>query len=399
MATLKIAIIGIGNMGSAHAKHIFDGTVQNAELVAVCDLDPAKLNWAKDTFGEKVRRYTDYHKLLDDHICDAVLIATPHYDPPVIAMEAIEKGYHVLSEKPAGVYTKKVREMNEAAAKSGKVFAMMYNQRTNPTYQKVRDLIQSGEIGEPKRLVWVITNWYRTQAYYDSGTWRATWEGEGGGVLLNQCPHQLDLWQWMFGMPKTIHAKCSVGKYHNVEIEDDVTITAEYENGATATFITSTGEYPGSNHLIISGDRGRIVVEEGKKVIYTKLAQPEREFCFANTDPFLDFIEGSDEIFEFDSFGDQHNGILQNFTNHLLYGEELMSDGYEGINGLTISNAAFLSDWTKQEITLPMDEDLFYELLQERIRNSNVDLTKKVSKPAQMDGSYGTYQERWKGNR
>ena len=388
MRTLKIAVIGIGNMGSAHAKHIYDGVIKDAELTAACDIDPAKLDWAKETLCENVKLYTDYHQLLDDHVCDAILIATPHYDHPVIAIEAFEKGYHVLSEKPAGVYTKKVREMNEAAAKSGKVFAMMYNQRTNPTYQKVRDLIQSGEIGEPKRLVWVITNWYRTQAYYDSGTWRATWEGEGGGVLLNQCPHQLDLWQWMFGMPKTINAKCSVGKYHDVEIEDDVTITAEYENGATATFITSTGEYPGSNHLIISGDRGRIVVEEGKKVTFTKLDQAEREFCYTSKESFISTVNKTDEVFEFDNFGTQHTGILQNFTNHILYGEELMSDGYEGINGLTISNAAFLSDWTKQEITLPMDEDLFYELLQERIRNSKVKKEEKASVIVDVNGTY-----------
>ena len=389
MRTLKIAVIGIGNMGSAHAKHIYDGVIKDAELTAACDIDPAKLDWAKETLCENVKLYMDYHQLLDDHVCDAILIATPHYDHPVIAIEAFEKGYHVLSEKPAGVYTKKVREMNEAAAKSGKVFAMMYNQRTNPTYQKVRDLIQSGEIGEPKRLVWVITNWYRTQAYYDSGTWRATWEGEGGGVLLNQCPHQLDLWQWMFGMPKTINAKCSVGKYHDVEIEDDVTITAEYENGATATFITSTGEYPGSNHLIISGDRGRIVVEEGKKVTFTKLDQAEREFCYTSKESFISTVNKTDEVFEFDNFGTQHTGILQNFTNHILYGEELMSDGYEGINGLTISNAAFLSDWTKQEITLPMDEDLFYELLQERIRNSKVKKEEKASVIVDVNGTYG----------
>lgn len=398
MSTLKMAIIGIGNMGSSHAKRIVvEKGVKDLEVVAVCDLDQVKLDWAKETLGEDVALYTDYHQLLDDHICDAILIATPHYDHPVIAIEAFEKGYHVLSEKPAGVYTKKVREMNEAAAKSGKVFAMMYNQRTNPTYQKVREIIQSGELGAPKRLVWVITNWYRTQAYYDSGTWRATWEGEGGGVLLNQCPHQLDLWQWMFGMPKSIRAKCAVGKYHDVEIEDDVTITAEYENGATATFITSTGEYPGSNHLIISGDRGRIVVEEGKKITFTKLDQAEREFCYTSKESFITTVNKTDEVYEFDDFGAQHNGILQNFTNNILYGEELMSSGYEGINGLTISNAAFLSDWTNAEITLPMDEELFYELLQERIKNSKIHKEEKASTITNLDGTYGTYQERWQG--
>ncbi|MBE6917522.1 MAG: Gfo/Idh/MocA family oxidoreductase [Ruminococcaceae bacterium] len=398
---LKVAVVGIGNMGSAHAKHIQDGAIENCVLTAVCDIDSEKLAWARQTLGEDVKLYSDYHQLMDDRTCDAILIATPHYLHPVIAIEAFEKGYHVLSEKPAGVYTKKVREMNEAAVKSGKVFAMMFNQRTNPTYRKVREIIKSGELGEPKRLVWVITNWYRTQAYYDSGTWRATWEGEGGGVLLNQCPHQLDLWQWMFGMPKSIRAKCAVGKYHNIEVEDDVTITAEYENGATATFITSTGEYPGCNHLIITGDRGKIVVEDGKKITFTKLAVPEREFCYSSDKAFLPAqdVPRTEEVYEFDSFGTQHIGILQNFVNHILHHEELISSGYEGINALTISNAAFLSDWIGKEIALPMDEDLYYELLQEKIKNSKVNLSEKVAKHPANDGSYGTYQERWKGNR
>ena len=391
MSNLKVAMIGLGNMGSAHAKHIFDGCVEHMELAAVCDIDPAKLDWAKENLGD-VATYSDYHQLLDDHICDAIVIATPHYDHPVIAIEAFEKGYHVLCEKPAGVYTKKVREMNAVAEKSGKVFALMFNQRTNPLYQKVRELVQNGMLGEPKRLIWIITDWYRTQAYYDSGSWRATWKGEGGGVLLNQCPHQLDLWQWIFGMPKSIYAKCSVGKYHNIEVEDDVTITAEYENGATACFITSTGEFPGTNRLEITGDRGKVVVE-GAKLTFTKLSQPEREVCYNSKGGFVHIDQTVEETVVEDT-GTAHVGILQNFTNNILFGEELISSGYEGINGLTISNAAFLSDWLGKEIVLPMDEDLFYQLLQERIANSKVQKEEKASK---IENLSGTYSSRWQG--
>ena len=365
MSELKVSIIGVGNMGSAHAKHIVDGCVNEMTLAAICDIDPVKQEWARRNLGASVAVYSDYHQLLDDHICDAIIIATPHYLHPVIAIEAFQKGYHVLSEKPAGVYTKAVREENEVAARSGKVFALMYNQRTNPLYQKARELVQSGELGEPKRLVWIITSWYRTQAYYDSGAWRATWAGEGGGVLLNQCPHNLDLWQWIFGMPKSIHAKCSVAKYHDIEVEDDVTITAEYENGATACFITTTGEYPGTNRLEISGDRGKLVIEGGRMTI-DRLETPEREVNRTTSEGFAS-IPYTTEVIESTDPGSAHVGILQNFTNHILHGEPLLSSGYEGINGLTISNAAFLSDWTGKEITLPLDEDLFYELLMERV--------------------------------
>ncbi len=391
MNKLKVAIIGIGNMGSAHAKHILEGKVKDMELVAVCDTDPAKLEWASENLPG-VAQYADHHVLLDDHICDAIIIATPHYDHPVIAIEGFEKGYHVLSEKPAGVYTKKVREMNEVAAKSGKTFALMFNQRTNPLYQKARKMVQDGTIGQPKRLVWIITNWYRTQTYYDSGAWRATWAGEGGGVLLNQCPHNLDLWQWIFGMPKSINAKCTVGKYHDIEVEDDVTITAEYENGASACFITTTGEFPGTNRLEISGDRGKIVIE-GKTLTFYKLETPEREVCFTSQKGF-DKIPFTVEETTVEDTGTAHVGILQNFTNHILYGEELISAGYEGINGLTISNAAFLADWTGKEISLPIDEDLFYEELQKRIKTSK---HKTATAPSVIEDLSGTYNERWNG--
>ena len=392
MNKVRVAIIGVGNMGSAHAKSLLAGRVKDMELAAICDIEPKKLEWAEKNLPG-VPQYTDYHALLDDHICDAIVIATPHYDHPVIAIEAFEKGYHVLTEKPAGVYTKKVREMNAAAEKSGKAFVIMYNQRTGPLYQKARELVQNGDLGEPKRLVWIITNWYRTQSYYDSGSWRATWAGEGGGVLLNQCPHNLDLWQWIFGMPKSISAKCAVGKYHDIEVEDDVTITATYENGATACFITTTGEYPGTNRLEITGDKGKMVIE-GDTLTFYRLEKPEREVC-ATSDKGFDQIPFTVETTKNADVGTAHVGILQNFTNHILYGEELLSPGYEGINGLTISNAAFLSDWTGKEITLPMDEDLFYELLQERIQTSR----HKTATSADIQDLSGTYNTRWQGSK
>ena len=209
---------------------------------------------------------------------DAVIIATPHYSHPDLAKKALEKGIHVLIEKPAGVFTKNVLEMNEAAKASGKVFGIMYNQRANPLYQKIRDLIQSGQLGEIKRTNWIITDSYRSQSYYDSSKWRATWKGEGGGVLLNQALHQLDLWQWTTGlMPKKVRALSGLGKYHEIEVEDDVTAYVEYENGATGVFITSTGEAPGTNRFEIVGDLGKLVLENEELTFY-RLTQSEREF-------------------------------------------------------------------------------------------------------------------------
>ena len=277
--------------------------------------------------------------------------------------------------------------MNEAAKQSGKLFGIMYNQRTNPLYQKARQLVQSGELGELKRCIWIITDWYRSQAYYNSGGWRATWAGEGGGVLLNQCPHNLDLWQWIFGMPSRIRASCYVGKYHDIEVEDDVTIYAEYPNGATGSFITTTAECPGTNRLEISGDRGKVVIEDNK-LTFWKLSVPERKFCF-ETDKIFGTPEATAEEFPLEGKIPMHVGILNNYVDALLDGSALLAPGEEGINGLTISNAAFLSSWEGDRwVELPLDEDHYYEQLQQRIRTSrHKDEVAEVT--ASTAGSYG----------
>jgi len=361
MKPLKIAIIGMGNIGLSHAKHILSGEIAGLELTAVCARSKEK---ALDGIGF----YQDYHKLLDDRIADAVLITTPHYSHPEIAIEAFQKGYHVLCEKPSGVYTKAVRKMNEEAQKSGKVFSLMLNQRTDPLYRKVKELILSGAIGTPSRLIWILTDWYRTQAYYDCCHWRGTWAGEGGGTLINQGIHQLDLWQWFMGMPQSIYAHCPAGKFHNIEVEDEATVFAKYENGATATFIITTGEYPGTNRLEIAGSKGRIIVENDVLRL-TRLEHPTTETIFesayVNTQAAAT-MPAAEETFTFPEKPNGHVAILQNFTNAIRNGEPLIAPGEEGIHNLTLCNAAYLSHWTGKEVQLPLDEDLYYDLLRQR---------------------------------
>lgn len=344
MNEVRVGIIGLGNMGTVHANSIFSGQVEGAVLTAVCDAQQERIKWAEETFGENVQTFSSIDEFFAHAHIDGVLIATPHFDHPKQAIKAFECGLHVISEKPAGVYTKNVRQMNEAALKSGKVFSMMFNQRTNPLYQKVRELIFAGELGEIKRTNWIITNWYRSQSYYDSGDWRATWAGEGGGVMLNQSPHQLDLWQWITGlMPKRVRAFSGFGKYHNIEVEDDVTAYVEYENGATGLFVTSTGETPGTNRFEVSGDLGKIVVEDNK-IIFWKLGQSEREF---NREYKGGFGEPECKKLDIPVYGEasDHVGILENWVNAILYGEELLAPGEEGIKSLSISNAVYLSSW------------------------------------------------------
>jgi predicted dehydrogenase len=368
MDKVRIGVIGMGVMGTGHASYISEGKISNAVLSAVCDTDASKLEQARKNFGDQVKYFDSPESLFDSGVADGVLIATTHYTHSELAIKALEKDLHVLVEKPAGVYTKQVREMNEAAQKSGKVFGMMYNQRTNPLYQKVKDLVESGELGKIKRTNWIITDWYRPQSYYDSGTWRATWAGEGGGVLLNQCPHQLDLWQWMCGMPKRVRAFCYEGKYHDIEVEDDVTAFVEYENGATGVFVTSTGDAPGTNRFEISSERGKVVVENGSLTFY-RLRVPERQF---NREYKRGF--GSPECWKCEipikGEATQHRGITQNWTDAILKGVPLLAPGIEGINGLEISNAMYLSSWLNDWVDIPVDEDLFYSELRKRIEKS-----------------------------
>ncbi|REE85386.1 putative dehydrogenase [Paenibacillus taihuensis] len=369
MKQLRLGIIGIGNMGSGHASILTSGKIKGAVLAAVCDGFESKRAWARETYGEKVAVFENSAAMIDSGLVDAVIVATPHYDHPSEAIHAFGKGMHVLIEKPAGVYAKQVREMNEAAAASGKTFGIVYNQRMNPLYQKLREMIQSGELGEVRRINWIITNWYRTQAYYDSGTWRATWGGEGGGVLINQCPHNLDLWQWTTGMmPTRMRAFCQFGKNRDIEVENEVTAYAEYENGATAVFITSTSEAPGTNRLEVAGSRGKIVIEDDKMTFW-RLREEEAAFNARNTVPFA-----SPECWKIDipSGGPspEHAGILQNFTDAVLNGTPLVAPGEEGIFGLTLSNAMHLSTWIDGWVDLPLDEELHEAELNKRIASS-----------------------------
>ncbi len=391
MEQVKIGIIGVGNMGSDHSKRIVNGDVPELKLVAVADRSQSRRDWAKENLPEDVKIFNEGDELIDSGVCDAVLIAVPHYQHPTLAVRAFEKGLHVMCEKPAGVYTLAVREMNEAAKKSGKVFGMMFNQRTNCVYRKMHELVHSGELGAIKRVNWIITDWYRTQSYYDSGSWRATWDGEGGGVLLNQCPHNLDLIQWICGMPSRVRAFCHEGKWHDIEVEDDVTAYLEYPNGATGVFVTTTGDAPGTNRFEITLEMGKLVCvlsNEGTSLTLYKLAENEREFC--RTCP-QGFEKPAMEIIEVETDGQnpQHNGVLKAFAANILRGEPLVAGGEEGINGLTLSNAMHLSSWLDRTVELPLDEELFLSELNKRRAASN----KKEEKEAvtfDVDGTYGS---------
>ena len=366
MNKVRLGIIGIGGMGTNHLNSITKGLVPNMEVTCVADIRPARLDWAKKNLDSSIKIFDDGRKLIDSGCCDAVLIATPHYLHPEFVSYALEHGVHAMSEKPAGVYTKQVREMNKIAAKSDKTFAIMFNQRTNCIYRKLREMIQSGELGKMKRINWIITDWYRNQSYYDAAGWKATWDGEGGGVLLNQCPHQIDLLQWLCGMPVKVRAFCQEGKWHDIEVEDDVTAYLEFENGATGVFVTTTGDAPGTNRLELTFEMGKIVCEN-EKLIFDKLSTNVSDYCMTEKEGFKKPECQRIEV-ETDGKNEQHVGVLKAFADNILKGTPLVAEGIEGINGLTLSNAMHLSSWLGKTVEIPFDEDLFLaELNKKRV--------------------------------
>ncbi|MBE5803514.1 MAG: Gfo/Idh/MocA family oxidoreductase [Clostridiales bacterium] len=377
MDKLRMGVIGLGNMGSEHCRLILSGRAVEIELCCVADLRQERRDWARATLPESVAVFTSGQELIDQADCDAVIIAVPHYDHPALTVAALRRGLHVLCEKPVAVYTAQVQPMLEAARESGRTFALMFNQRTNCVYRRMKEIVDSGELGPMKRMAWTITDWYRSQAYYDSGSWRATWAGEGGGVLLNQCPHQLDLLQWICGLPVKVRAFAHEGKWHDIEVEDDVTAYLEFAGGATGVFIASTGDLPGTNRLEITFDKGKLICENGKLLMW-KLPMSESEGYRSSADAYpTPRIEPI--VVETDGENPQHIGVTNAFAAHILHGTPLVAEGAEGLNALMLSNAMHLSSWLERPVELPIDEELFARLLRARRLTSRRKDTKDVT--------------------
>ena len=376
MDKVRYGIVGVGNQGSGYVVHHFDKEkIENGIIVAVCDNNPAKLEALKArTTNSEIVYFTDYKEMLDSGICDAVIVATPHYVHPEITIECLKRNIHVLCEKPAGVYAQQVREMNAAAEQSTALFGLMFNQRMNCVYKEMRKIIQEGGIGDLQRVTWTITDWFRTQFYYDAGSWRATWDGEGGGVLINQCPHQLDLLLWIVGkMPVSVNGFCKYGKWHDIEVEDEVTAYLEYDNGATGVFITTTGEAPGSNRLEISGTKGKVLCENGKLTYFANDCDSAK-YCVEIKNAFKSPTTTKVDV-ETDGSNPQHAGILNNFTNAILGIEPLFVDGKEGIRSVELMNAIEYSGWMNgAKVALPVNEEKYMEELNKRRSQSKAKL-------------------------
>ena len=376
MAEVRLGIIGLGAQGGAYAGFLADGKVKNMVLGAICDIDPAKKELATDKYPE-IPFFDNYIDMLESGNVDAVVTCVPHYLHPEMGIEALKREIHALVEKPAGVYTKQVRELNDfAATKPELTFGIMFNQRTNPLYQKVKEIIDNGEIGEIRRTNWIITTWWRPQGYYDQSAWRATWGGEGGGVLVNQAPHQIDLLQWICGMPKKVYSNVKYGYQRNIAVEDEVTTILDYGNGATGVFITCTHDVMGTDRFEILGDKGKIVVDDSKKITVKRLKKSESEMSATMSwaDVTKIFMgQGLSEIYkeeviEFESvWGGQHIAVMENFAANIVEGTPLLAPGSDGINGVALANAIHLSSWLGKEVELPIDEELYFAELSRKV--------------------------------
>ncbi|MEA2012617.1 MAG: Gfo/Idh/MocA family oxidoreductase [Verrucomicrobiota bacterium] len=376
MSKVRLGVIGTGNMGTAHVKSIQNGKISGVDLVAVCDIDPKAMKKIDD-----VEKFESSEELIRSGRLDAVLIATPHFSHTTIGIDALNNNLHVLVEKPIAVHKKDCEKLIAAHKDKDLIFAAMFNQRTDPYFKKIKHLIDRGDLGEITRINWIVTDWFRTQAYYNSGSWRATWEGEGGGVLLNQCPHQLDLYQWFFGMPDKVRAFCGIGKKHDIEVEDEVTAYMQYKNGATGVFITTTGEAPGTNRLEITGENGKLVFENNK-ILFTKNEISMTEFNKTTDKGF-----GTPEIWNVEipvnGTNGQHVEIIQNFVDAIADGKELIAPAEEGIKSVELGNAMLFSSMNDMTVEMPLDSDAYADILQSLIDNSTFE--KKTDNAVKTD--------------
>lgn len=374
--TVRMGIIGLGAQGGYYAGFLSRGRVPNVQLAAICDTDESKRE-AAEGFG--VPFFTDYHDMLASGQVDAVVTTIPHYLHPEVGIDALDAGLHVLVEKPIGVYTTQARALlDHAAQTSDRTTAVMFNQRTNPLYIDLRNLIQSGELGKLRHTSWIITTWWRPQGYYDQSAWRATWGGEGGGVLVNQAPHQLDLWQWLCGVPKSVFAKLAFGFKRDIAVEDEVTALVDFGDGATGTFTTCTHDLVGTDRLEILFDAGKIVVDDSKTVTITKLSAPEEELSAGmNMDDVRRLFTGEGDLSQYttvttrtydSSWGDQHPAVMQNFAANILDAEPLVAPVDDGIHGVRLANAIHLSGWVGEEVSITdFDEQRYLSELNKRI--------------------------------
>lgn len=376
---VRLGIIGLGNIGQHHAAYLSAGKVSRAELVAVADAVPSKLGRYE---AQGLKPFGSPEAMMSSGLIDAVVIATPHYQHTTLGIAAMERGLHVMVEKPISAHKADAERLIAAHGRNPQLtFAGMFQLRAEPRYTKIKNLLVAGELGTIVRMSWIMTDWYRTEAYYASGGWRATWKGEGGGVLLNQCLHNLDSLQWLLGMPARVRGFCQLGRFHHIEVEDNVSAYFEYPDGATGTFVSSTGETPGTNRFEIVGTKGKLVLEADK----LRFNRNEADMLEFSRKAKMGF--GRPDVWNieipFENAGNSHAVLMQNFVNAILDGEPLIAPGEEGIHSVELANVILFSSLRGETVELPMDSNAYEQQLNRLIAESK--LEKKVAEVSNED--------------
>lgn len=364
--SIRCAVIGIGSMGKKYAAMIDSGKIDGLTLAAVCCRSTENAEWAASNLGRSVRIYRSEDMLYEDsQSFDAVLVVTPHKLHPAMAIRALQAGKHVMCDKPAGITTADAEAINEAAKRSGKVYAMMCHQRTYAQYRKIKQLLEEQSIGQITRVLLENSNFFRTQYYHHSGNWRSSWNGEGGGALINQGYHLLDMWQYLFGLPKSVYANIPFGKYNDFDVDDEATLIMDYPDKVTGVFVLSTGEGSRIERLEIIGTEGKILLD-GQRLQVVHFSCNVQEYSKkAQVTSRQELCETTEE-YQFENPEHAYEIMLKNFANAILNGERLIASGIESADTLALVNAAYLSAWQEKRIFLPVDMEQYIAILHDK---------------------------------
>ena len=379
--SIRIGVVGLGNIAQQHIKNVLEGHVRHAKLTAICSRSESDY-----TRSLGVAHFTDYRELIASRLCDAVVVATPTYSHLDVGAAVLDAGLHLMMEKPMGLSIAEGEELVARANRSGAVAALMLNQRADPLFLRMREIVVSGDLGDLIRVNWTMTNWFRPEVYFQVSDWRATWRGEGGGVLVNQCIHNLDILQWICGMPSSLRAFCRFGRFHDVEVEDDVTAYLEYDNGATGIFVGSTGEAPGNNRFEIIGDSGSLVFD-GKTLTVSRNEVSTAQFN-RETREMFGMPGSSSEPLSIDRAVNQHAILLSNFVESIRNDESLIAPLDDGLSSLAIANGMLMSTWTDSKVDFPIDAVEYSRLLQQKIESSVLRTKAQVEVNIDMSSSY-----------
>jgi predicted dehydrogenase len=359
--SVRFGIVGMGTIGQLHARNLIESRAGRSHLAAVATTRELDL-------PESVRRFESLDEMLTSGAVDAVVVATPHPTHKLLSEKVLRAGCHLLLEKPIASRIDEARELVDAACAQDRLFGVMHQMRVDPLYVCLRECFQRGDWGALLRFAWTATDWYRPDAYYKAVDWRATWAGEGGGLLVNQCPHDLDLISWIFGLPGEARAFVDFGKHHPIETEDEVHAVMFYPNGRRGTFTASTGEAPGLRRIEIACEKALVVVE-GRKLTIQKLESPVGEFSRGSNGIFSK-PEHTAEVLEFKPVETPHARIMADFAEAVLEGKPLLAPGKEGLASVELANAFVLSTWENAAIKLPLDAERYGARLDEKIRAS-----------------------------